>query len=307
MSAQPGQISIPERLTETVRAAQGEAGLAWLAALPQRFADHLARWGLVLERICEPGGRLSLVGYVHREDDLSPAVLKAALPTPATEQEHAALRQWAGRGAALLLNADPAQGVLLLERLHGDIPLRSLAEAKAMLEATSLLRRLWVPPDEGHRFVSVRTRVEELSELLRERLPAAPAEVRPLAQEALETAAGLLDSEPEQLLLHGDFHHGNVLAADRAPWLAVSPQPLVGERAFDLARLVRDRMDTLAGSPGPQSAVRRRLHQLADAVDVDRDRLRGWTLFRTTEAGLTAHAAGHTPTAELALEFATWL
>ncbi|GAA2840855.1 aminoglycoside phosphotransferase family protein [Kitasatospora paracochleata] len=308
MSAQPGQITIPERLTETVRAEAGEPGLAWLDALPERFTEHLRRWGLTLERIAEPGGRVSLIGYVHREDDLSPAVLKVGVRTPETEQEHAALRQWAGRGAALLLNADPAAGVLLLERLHGDIPLRSLAEDKAMLEASGLLRRLWVDPAEGHPFATLADRVALRTERILDRRTLAPDAV-PLVDEALETAAALLadgGGGPAQLL-HGDFHHGNVLAADRAPWLAISPRPLVGERAFDLARLVRDRVDTLAGSPGPRAAVRRRLARLADAVDLDGDRVRGWTLLRSVDAGLAALAAGDRGTGELCLEFAGWL
>ncbi|MER8188003.1 aminoglycoside phosphotransferase family protein [Kitasatospora sp. NPDC094015] len=308
MTAQPGRITVPERLTGTVRLWEGDAGLAWLADLPGRFADQLARRGLVLERICEPGGRISLVGYVHRADDLAPAVLKLGVVNRETDQEHAALAHWAGRGAVLLLAAEPEHGVLVLERLHGDIPLRSLAEAKAMLEAVGLLQRLWVPPGEGHPFTSVGERVAGLSELIRERrgLPEAAA-ARPLIDEALETAAGLLADEPERLLLHGDFHHGNVLAADRSPWLAIDPRPLVGERAYDLARLARDRLDTLAGSPGQRGALRRRLQQLAGAVEVDQDRLRGWTLFRTVEAGLWHLSTGAREQAELYLEFASWL
>lgn len=302
MSAQPGQITIPERLTETVRALEGEAGREWLATLPARYAAYLDRWQLTLERIAEPGGPISLIGYVHRNDDLSPAVLKAGVINPETEQEHAALTHWAGRGAVLLLEADPPAGMLLLERLHGDIPLRSLAEAKAMLEATSLLQRLWVPPGAGHPFTLVRDRVGEQIETLRQHR--VPAEARPLLDEAIAVARALLDSEPEQFLLHGDFHHGNVLAADRAPWLAIDPKPLVGERAYDLAWLAQDRMDTLVGSPGPAAALRRRLHQLADTLTVDHDRLRNWTLYRTVHAAATHRDA---PTAELYLEFASWL
>ncbi|MFB7667869.1 aminoglycoside phosphotransferase family protein [Kitasatospora sp. NPDC056138] len=307
MSPVPGQFTVPERLAATVRATGGAAGTAWLAALPETLREHLARWDLTLERIGEPGGQFSLIAYVRRPDD-SLAVLKAQPVTPATAYEHAALRHWAGRSAVLLLDADPATGVLLLERLHGDIPLRSLAEAKAMLEAAGLLQRLWVAPAEGHPFASVADRVGESAVELRRRreLPEA-AETRPLVDEALETAAGLLAGEPERVLLHGDFHHGNVLAADRAPWLAVNPEPLVGERAFDLAWLAQDRMDTLAGSPGPRAATRRRLHQLADAVEVEHERLRGWTLFRTVAAGLRSLESGDTASAELYLEFAAWL
>ncbi|WP_030274806.1 aminoglycoside phosphotransferase family protein [Streptomyces sp. NRRL B-24484] len=309
MSALPGQqITVPERLADTVQACAGDEGRAWLAALPELVAAHLDGWGLTLERVADPGGPISLIGYVHRDDDLAPAVLKAGLVTPETELEHAALRHWAGRGAVLLLDADPATGVLLLERLHGDIPLRSLAESKAMLEATGLLQRLWVPPAEGHLFRLVVDVAAALAERIagRRALPGAEA-AGPLVDEALETAAALAGSEPERFLLHGDFHHGNVLAADRSPWLAIDPQPVVGERAWDLARLAQDRMDTLAGSPGPRAAVRRRLQQLSGALEVDRDRLRGWTLFRTVEAGLGSLAAGDRAAAELYLEFAAWL
>ncbi|MER5867772.1 aminoglycoside phosphotransferase family protein [Kitasatospora sp. NPDC002040] len=305
MSATGQQITVPERLAAAVRARADQAELAWLAALPGTVADRLAHWDLTPERVVQPGGRHGLVCTVLRADGTK-AALKTVLPTPATAQEHAALAHWAGRGAVLLLAAEPAAGALLLERLYGDIPLRSLAEGKAMLEATSLLQRLWLPPAADHLFDTVPDRVAELSAGLR-RNRELSTDARPLADEALELSAALAASEPERLLLHGDFHHGNVLAADRSPWLAVSPQPLVGERAYDLAWLAQERLDTLVGSPGPRGAARRRLHQLADAVEVDHDRLRGWTLFRTVEAGLRHLAEGSTGTAELYLEFADWL
>ncbi|MFJ9611706.1 aminoglycoside phosphotransferase family protein [Kitasatospora sp. NPDC101176] len=304
MSGAAAQITVPTWLARGVTAGEGDRGRQWLAGLPTAVAAHLARWDLTLERVLDPGGSLSLVAYVHR-DDLSPAVLKAGLRTHETAHEHAALSHWAGRGAVLLLDADPAEGVLLLERLHGDIPLRSLAEAKAMLEATSLLHRLWTALPEGHPFATLAERAADTTQRLeRHRALPGAAEAQPLVTEALETARALTGSAAETFLLHGDFHHGNVLAADRAPWLAIDPRPLAGERAYDLARLALERADTLIGSPGAPAAVRRRLHQLADALDVDRERLRGWTLFRSVDLGLRALAAGRHEDAELHLEFA---
>ncbi|MER7583046.1 aminoglycoside phosphotransferase family protein [Kitasatospora sp. NPDC097691] len=304
MSGAAPTITVPTWLTNTVTATQGEAGRQWLATLPARAAAHLADWGLTLERVLDPGGSLSLIAYVHR-DDLSPAVLKAGLLTPETAHEHAALTHWAGRGAVLLLDADPAEGVLLLERLHGEIPLRSLAEPKAMLEATSLLHRLWVELPGEHPLPTLAQRVAATADrVVEQRTHPAATEAQALITEALETARGLTDTAGESFLLHGDFHHGNVLAADRAPWLAIDPRPVVGERAYDLARLALDRADTLLGSPGVPAAVRRRLHQLSDALDVDRDRLRGWTLFRSVDLALRSLAADRREDAELHLELA---
>lgn len=82
---------------------------------------------------------------------------------------------------------------------------------------------------------------------------------------------------------------------------------MVGERAYDLARLVRDRVEDLIASAAGASAARRRVNRLADSLEVDADRLRGWTLFRAVESGTRAIASGRRREGELALEFAGWL
>jgi streptomycin 6-kinase len=128
-----------------------------------------------------------------------------------------------------------------------------------------------------------------------------------LAAAALEARAELVADSPETLLLHGCFRQGKVLAGDRTPWLAVGPEPLVGERAYDLARLVRDRVEDLVAASAGASAARRRVNRLADSLEVDRERLRGWTLFRAVESGTRALTAGRRQDAELLLEFAGWL
>jgi streptomycin 6-kinase len=307
MSETEQRITIPARLQETVRGWEGGSGAEWLDSLAGLVAAAVDRWGLTVERVVEPGGQVSLVLYVLRADG-SPAVLKLGLPHPEAAQEHAALAHWDGRGAVRLLAAAPQDGAMLLERLHGEVPLRSLAESKAMLEAAGTLQRLWVAPPPDHPFTLVTDYAAVLAgEIARYRGLPGTEDLQPLIDEALETAAGLLATEPERLLLHGDFHHGNVLAGDRAPWLAIDPKPLVGERAYDLAWLAQDRLDTLSGTPGPQAVARRRLHRLSDAVDVDLERLRGWTLFRTVAAGLWSLDVGDTGVAELFLEFAAML
>ena len=297
----------PERLVRTLTAWEGEAGQAWLAGLPGLLQEYLERWELTPERVQYPGGNISMVVLV-RQADGTPATLKLGLVTAETAQEHAALAHWDGLGAVRLLRAGAERGVLLLERLHGDISLRSLPDAKAMLEAAGVLRRLWVPPAADHPFTSVAEYSDLLAGKLRERAgqPWA-AEARPLADEALEVRERLLAEPPQPVLLHGDFHHGNVLAADRLPWLAIDPKPLVGDPGYDLAWLVRDRLDTLAAAPAARSAARRRLGKLAEALDVDRDRLRDWSFFRAVEAGVWSFSVGDREGGELLLEFASWL
>ncbi|WP_329174132.1 aminoglycoside phosphotransferase family protein [Streptomyces sp. NBC_01477] len=299
----------PERLVRSVTAWEGEAGQAWLARLPGRVADCLERWELTAERVVAAGGRISMVVLVRTAGG-EPAVLKVGMVNQETEQEHAALAHWGGRGAARLLRAEPAEGAMLLERLRADISLRSLAEAKAMLEAEAVLQRLWVQPAGDHPFRTVATATGGQAALLRElRTAAGAADAGQLIDEALAARAELADSAAsvESVLLHGDYHHGNVLAGERTPWLAIDPRPLVGERAYDLAWLTRDRLSTLVAQPGARAAARRRIAKLAEALDVDAARLRGWAVFRAVEAGVRCLSAGRREDGELLLEFASWL
>ncbi|MEW1720794.1 aminoglycoside phosphotransferase family protein [Streptomyces sp. NPDC093109] len=303
----------PHRLVRSLGEKYGqERATEWLGRLPEITAAAVARRGLDVERVIAPGGRSALLVLVRRSDG-SPATLKIAPPFAAPGPERAALAHWQGWGAVELLDpaAGPAEvptaedGALLLERLHPEMSLRSLPEAKALLEAAGTVRRLWVEPPADHPFETVAGRTARQADTLRASTDETAA---PLVSAALTARDALCTDGPaETLLLHGALRQGKVLAGDRVPWLAVGPEPLVGERAYDLARLVRDRVEDLVAASSGASSARRRVGRLADSLDLDRERVRGWTLFRAVESGVRALTAGRRQSAELLLEFAGWL
>ncbi|MDG5808351.1 aminoglycoside phosphotransferase family protein [Streptomyces ossamyceticus] len=298
----------PQRLVRALaetRQSGGDGAQEWLSRLPDLLQQALDLRELTVDRVQAPGGRSSLVLLV-RQIDGTPAVLKLAPERARPESERAALAHWDGRGAVELLNPGDSQGVLLLERLRPDLSVRSLPEAKALLEAAATLRRLWVEPPEAHVFETVAERTGRQAEAMRAGAEA-DGEVRGLVEAALAAREELLAAAPEERLLHGTFRQSKVLAGDRLPWLAVGPDPVVGECAFDLARLVRDRVEDLIASPSGAATTRRRVRKLADSLDVEQERLRGWTLFRAVESGVRARRVGRPRDAELLLEFAGWL
>ncbi|MGN5637131.1 aminoglycoside phosphotransferase family protein [Streptomyces sp. AC154] len=305
----------PQRLVRALGESYGDTAAGeWLAELPALTGQALDRSGreLSVDRVAAPGGRSSLVLLVRGADG-APAALKISPSGAAPELERAALAHWNGWGAVQLiapgeelLPGDPGAGALLLERLHPEVSLRSLPEAKALLEAAGTVRRLWVEPPAGHAFETVAERTARRTAPM---LAAAEAEpdLEPLVSAALAARQELVADSPETLLLHGNFRQSKVLSGERAPWLTVGPEPLVGERAYDLARLVRDRVEDLIASPGGAMTARRRIKRLAESLDVDRERLHGWTLFRAVESGTRALAAGRRQEGEVTLEFAGWL
>lgn len=294
----------PPRRLVTALGETAQDGDDWLEKLPGAAEQAVALRELTVERVHVPGGRSSLVVMVRRADE-TPAVLKLVPPRSRPESERAALAHWNGLGAVRLLDPSAADGALLLERLHRDVSVRSLPEAKALLEAAGTLRRLWVEPPTDHRFETVAERTGRQADAMR---ASADGEVAPLVDAALAARDELLAGPPDEVrLLHGTFRQSKVLQGDRVPWLAVGPDPVVGEPAFDLARLVRDRVEDLIASPSGSSITRRRVKKLAESLDVDQERLRGWTLFRAVESGVRARRVGREQDAELLLEFAGWL
>ncbi|MFI8093515.1 aminoglycoside phosphotransferase family protein [Streptomyces sp. NPDC086080] len=299
----------PQRLVRALGETAPE-GDDWLEKLPEAAHEAVAQRELTVERVQVPGGRSSLVVLVRTAGG-GPAVLKLAPPRARPESERAALARWDGLGAVRLLEEPPSssagvEGVLLLERLQPDVSVRTLPEAKALLEAAGTLRRLWVDPPEEHGFETVAERTGRQARAMRASASADP-EVAPLVDAALAAREELLAEPPEHRLLHGTFRQSKVLAGERMPWLAVGPDPVVGEHAFDLARLVRDRVEDLIAQPSGATTTRRRVKRLAESLEVDRERLRGWTLFRAVESGVRARRVGRERDAELLLEFAGWL
>ncbi|MET9155103.1 aminoglycoside phosphotransferase family protein [Streptomyces griseoflavus] len=298
----------PQRLVRALGETAPE-GDDWLERLPELAHEAVERRELTVERVQVPGGRSSLVVLVRTAGG-KPAVLKLAPRRARPESERAALARWDGLGAVQLLEEPSASsgagGVLLLERLQPDVSVRTLPEARALLEAAGTLRRLWVDPPAEHGFETVAERTGRQARAMRASAEADP-EVAPLVDAALTAREELLAAPPEHRLLHGTFRQSKVLAGERTPWLAVGPDPVVGEHAFDLARLVRDRVEDLIAQPSGATTTRRRVKRLAESLDVDRDRLRGWTLFRAVESGVRARRVRRERDAELLLEFAAWL
>ncbi|TSB11025.1 aminoglycoside phosphotransferase family protein [Streptomyces benahoarensis] len=298
-------VEPPRRLVTSLGSDPAAPVRAWLAALPSAVHERLDAWGLTLERVDAPGGRSSLVALVRQQDG-TPATLKFPVPGRLHAREAAVLRLWDGWGAVRLLQADEASGALLLERLQGSVSLRSLPEARALLEAAGTVRRLWVAPAADHGFETLSDRTEEAVEALRTAGALTPT-AAPLVEQAAELRRALPSSATEEYVLHGAFRQGKVLAGERAPWLAVGPVPVVGERAYDLAALATDRFEDLAAGSGAAAATRRRVAKLAESLEVDRDRLRDWTRYRAVAAGVRETASGDRRHGELLLEFATWL
>jgi streptomycin 6-kinase len=229
--------------------------------------------------------------------DGTQCVLKVQKPHRESEHEADALALWDGDGAVRLLAHDPDEHALLLERCLPGTPL-SAAGADAALDVfVELLPRLWKVT--AGPFGTLAAEAAWWADSLEDTWErfGRPFERR-LLDAALEALQELPRTQGRQVLLHQDLHGDNVLAAEREPWLAIDPKPLVGEREFGVAPIVRS--SELGHSRGE---VLRRFDRLVSELGLDRERARGWAMGQTIAWAFDGeHSRTHVDTARWLLE-----
>ncbi len=304
-------------------AQRGPEWADWVQSLPETARRLAGHWDLRLDG-ASMHGNCSLVLPVRTADGAA-ATLKIGFPEEDSAEEHLALRRWGGAGAVRLLRADPHQRALLLERLQ-TADLSGVPDVHACEIVAGLYQELHVPA-----LPSLRT----LSSFI-DRQTAALANLprsAPIPRRLVEQATALgtelaADRAVPDRVLHTDLHYGNVLAAEREPWLAIDPKPLNGDPHYEIAPLLWNRWEEIASGGQERSdsgrrsggqersdsgrrsggqersdsgrrsggqergdvrdGVRRRFWSVVDAAGLDEDRARAWVIVRMVHNAMWA-------------------
>ncbi|HEX8180728.1 MAG TPA: aminoglycoside phosphotransferase family protein [Pyrinomonadaceae bacterium] len=281
MTSLPQFNSLPEKLVTNLRNTFGAAGEALLRELPRIVAESAARWDLTLAAHF-PNLSFNYVVPGRRRDGTQ-IVLKIGVPdNKELLTELAALRVFNGRRMARLLDAFVPDGVLLLERIRpGTSLLHEPDDARATRIAAETMRDYWPGVPAAHSFPSAAKWCEAFQRLRRRfdgdtgPLPAA------LVARAEELAAELLASAQTAVLLHGDLHQDNILAAGGAGWMTIDPKGVVGEPCYEVGAFLRNPLDLFNDAERARATSARRLDIFAEVLGFDRARMARWALVQT--------------------------
>lgn len=305
-------VLIPPALS--VRYSRDSAGRAWLGSLPGLIQGRLEHWELTVDL---PAGASPWHGHGGvvipvRLPDGSPAALKVAFPHDEARLERHALALWGGAGAVRMLDADAGTCAMLLERLDAGSSLQTVQMDEAAAVWGSLMRQLSLVPD--HRpawqeFDHIAGRAEQWSD----DLPADweqqgrpfPRWLLEAALEVCQTRGAVGRRSGRDVLVHTDFHFMNILARPRASaadgaggsaglsYVAIDPQPMIGEPEFAVAPLLWNRLGDLPRSD-PAAGLNQRCLDFSAAAGLDADAARQWAVAREVENALWyASRPGH--------------
>lgn len=205
-----------------------------------------------------------------------PAMLKRA-NTPEEQAGAAVLRWWGGDGAAEVFARDG--DTVLMERATGSGDLMTMALTGRDSDATLVL-------------------CDAIQYLHRQRPGTPEVSLTPLADwfnslalvrnddrryaRSWAVAESLLADPRDEVVLHGDVHHDNVLDFGARGWLAIDPKGVYGDRGYDYANLLTNPDLPTAADPERFAS---QLEVIVVASGLSHERLLRWVL---AFAGLSA-------------------
>lgn len=281
-------MNLPFDFIQTLQSTFGEDGKQFIENLPSLIAEASNRWGL---SNIEPVPNLSFNFVAFANQKPSPTVsgqgeanviLKIGVPSEELISEIAALRRFNGDGACRLLDSDEKWGFLLLERLR---PGRMLSELQDDDERTHIaadvMSKLWrkIPAGDGGlsgQFMKLSDWFDGLKKIR----PHFGGSTGPFPKELLERVESFLPelfADKDVKLLHGDFHHFNILSSERG-WLVIDPKGVIGPEGYEVGPLMINPWNSISYGNNFKIKTERRLDILSKRLSWEREKIINWAI-----------------------------
>jgi streptomycin 6-kinase len=259
-------------LIKHVTAICGQRGIEWLDDLPSIVGELEVRWNVKADAPFEKG-EFNFVAPVRSENGPN-AVLKITPPYERIEifSEAQFLRVRDGVGCVRLLAEDRDRFALLVEcALPGEsMDVCFANDPFACVDpAIEVLKNILLPPPDS--FDDVQNLDDWFARFRRFRETDFPQDY---GEKALAIYERLSSRQDKIFYIHGDFHPGNIVTADRAPYLAIDPKGLMGHVSYDIAVFLNNLHWWQKGTPGVEDRLHRALKIFAKAFDMSERDLR---------------------------------
>ncbi len=271
--------ALPSDFINRISKVYGDAGESWLNQLPELRKSVLDRWSLTGGDPLYP----LTYNYLENAEDRNgtAVILKLGVPSPELTTEILALQQYSGKGAVRIIQGDPEQGALLLERVYPGTNLLGIENDEiATRTACQVMQRIWIEAPDGGFFPNMADWCRGFNRYGKQY----PGDSGPLPKNLIHRgealAQELLQNQNTSLLLHGDLHHMNILLGEGGSWIAIDPKGVIGEPSFEVGPLLTNPTSDLITYPNLEQVLSRRLDILTETLALDRFRMAAWSFTR---------------------------
>jgi streptomycin 6-kinase len=295
-------MNLSPKFISTIQNTFREDGYAFLEALPASIAQASATWNLT-DVYPVPILSYNFVAFAKLDQGVGDrgegmdVVLKMSVPNREFLSEMEALRLFNGEGACKLIDYDEEKYWMLLERLHPGVMLATLEnDEEATHIAAEVMKRIWRPMElasllaDSRQNTSNPQRAAGLQKFIRltdwfdglQRLRqqfnggTGPLDEK-LVQRAERSVSDFFIENHRPVLMHGDFHHYNILSSERG-WLIIDPKGVIGPAGYEVGPFLMNPWGELINKTEIQQVTKRRIDILHEHLGFERERIREWGL-----------------------------
>ncbi len=267
-------MQLPNSFINTIKNVYKKDGESFLAVLPFLIEEASQRWGL---SDVQPVPNLSYNFVAFAKQGKQDVILKAGVPSHELTSEISALKLFNGEGACQLLEADEERGLLLLERLKPGLMLSELEDDnESTAIAAEVMQRIWRTPPNENNFIRLSDWFDGLKKI---RLHY-NGETGPFPKELLERVESFLPelfADKNMKLMHGDFHHFNVLSSERG-WLVIDPKGVIGPMGYEVGPLMLNPWNSFSDWTSFKVRAERRVSILSEILGWEREKVIKWSM-----------------------------
>ena len=271
----PGGIAIPASLIQNVRTWNAdELTPGWLENLPRNVAALCDKWQITLNPTL-PVSTITLV-VLGDSEILGPVVIKSSPLADEFRSEATALRIAGGGNVSKLHDVNFDQSIMVVEQIQPGTPLKhfNLDDDIATRLAAETVQTFWREVEDPTGLTSLRPWCRALLEWKSDER-AIPDHLIARAQ---QVANRCLDNQTRFVLLHGDFHHDNLLRRGDNDWAIIDPKGLIGDPAFEVVTWMWNPMG-IAKHPDYAAVLSRRIDIFSEVWGRERSTLVEWAFF----------------------------
>ncbi len=268
-------MNLPFEFIQNIEGVFGEAGKQFIANLPALIEEASQRWGLT---DVQPSSDLSYNFVAFAERGAEQVVLKMAVPNRESKSEMAALRLFNGVGACRLIDCDEEKCWMLLERLNPGVMLSALEDdEEATYIAAQVMQKIWRPAPADTAFIRLTDWFDGLQKLrLMFNGGTGPLDEK-LVERVEHSVKGFFAENHQPVLMHGDFHHFNILSAERG-WLVIDPKGVIGPAAYEVGPFLLNPWGDLLNGGKTRRMTKKRIDILHEQLGFERERILEWGL-----------------------------
>jgi len=273
-------MKLSKKFIATLESVFEEDGKQFIKDLSKLIEEASSRWIL---KDMKPVSNLSY-NFVAFATSLflekeNPVVLKIGVPREELISEMQALKLYNGNGACKLIASDEEKGFLLLESLQ---PGRMLSELDDDDERTQIamdvMQKIHRPTEadslSNNKFIKLSDWFNGLKNIRPHY-----GGTGPFPKEILERVESVLPDlfKDDFFLLHGDFHHFNILSSER-DWVIIDPKGVVGPAGYEIGPFMLNPWGMFHDEKQFKTLTKRRVDIIRERTGWERELIIHWAL-----------------------------